>query len=149
MFSQKIKFLLLILTVGIISGCANIKTEPADDGYDSNHRNGGEGWSNGPPDLSQRWLNKQIDQALGNSNSPSKEQSEVEARLERLENQQNGIVTAPSGDITSPPGSGGYRPASNSKSYQEWKQAREGGSQEYKEFQEYKQWLEFQKNKAK
>ena len=144
--------------LGVISACSTTNVEPADDGYYTRQSNGGEGWGTKQPDLSKGWLNRQIDKAIGKGGSTtktSKENEELRARLERLENQQAGIVTSPSGDITAPP-SGAYRAPSNvggsnwqnSKSYQEWKQAREGGSAEYKEFQEYRDWLEFKKNKG-
>ncbi len=159
MLKKTIKYTSLFLILGIISACANVKKEPADDGYDTKVTNGGDGWGTTPPKVEDQFLNKQISKALGGKKKPSKEDEEIKARLERLENQQNGNVqiqpaVTNSSDITAPPiGSTRTSPSAgaswqNSASYQEWKRAKEGGSSDYQEFKEYKEWLEFKKLKA-
>ena len=161
---QKIFIAIGALTFALISGCSNIKTEPADDGYDTLPSNGGQGYGSKQPEPGSGWLDTQIAAALGDSKDSKKENEELRKRLERLENAQGqapATNNAPTtyqrnpNDITSPPVGGSSQAQSNvggvnwqnSASYQEWKRAKEGGSSDYKEFQEYKEWLEFQKIK--
>ena len=159
MVKSKIKFILLLSTLSIISACSNIKTEPADDGYNSRPRNGGDGWGEKTQDDKDRFLNRQIAKILKKGNS-KKTDKDIKARLERLERQQSQGSTqvqpaiTNSSDITAPPIGATRRSPNtnstnwqNSTSYQEWKLAKEGGSSDYKEFQEYKEWLEFKKLK--
>ncbi len=158
MLKKTIKYTSLFLMLGVISACANVKKEPADDGYESRQSYGGDGWGEKTQKEEDRFLNKQISKVLGGKKRSSKKDDEIRARLERLENQQNGNVqvqpaTTNSSDITAPPiGSTRTSPNvgsswQNSASYQEWKRAKEGGSSDYQEFQEYKEWLEFKKLK--
>ncbi len=164
MFVQKTFIATGALALILISGCSNIKTEPADDGYDTLPANGGQGYGTKPPEPGTGWLDTQIAAALGNNKKSEKENEELRKRLERLENAQQGqpqTNNVPNtyqrnpNDITSPPvGGSSLAPSNvggvnwqNSASYQEWKRAKEGGTSDYKEFQEYKDWLEFQKIK--
>ena len=145
-----------------MTACANVKREPADDGYDTEQVYGGDGWGTTPPKLEDQFLNRQIAKLL--KKKPAGD-DEIKARLERLENQQNGTaqpqpqtqtqtITTNSNDITAPPvgnrrsfpNTGGTN-WQNSTSYQEWKNEKAVGSSDYKEFQEYKEWLEFKKLK--
>ena len=92
-----------------------------------------------------------------------KENEELRARLERLEQaQQTGQtpVYQPAGrpgDITAPPVGGGNRAPlplpqqrptispEDAANFEEWKRARARGSSDYKDFKEYQEWLEFKK----
>ncbi len=100
-----------------------------------------------------------------------KENEELRARLERLENAQrtgNAPVYQPTnttnirnkGDLTVPPSVGGgpvvNAPVVNQQpsiaissqdtaNFEEWKRARASSSNDYQEFKEYQEWLEFKK----
>lgn len=161
MFKKTIQYTVLLLIISAVSACANIKTEPSDDGFESRQRNGGEGYGEKIANVNDRFINRQISKVIGGQKKKKTNNDELKARLERLERQQaqggqTQALPAPtitsSSDITAPPiGSTRTSPNiggaswQNSASYQDWKRAKDGGSSDYKEFQEYKEWLEFKK----
>lgn len=110
-------------------------------------------------DLEEKEERISLDKILGKSKK-QKESEELKARIERLEQGNNTTVDPSVNQLptTTSRSSGGITPPSmnrssskpstnpaNSVSYQEWLNAKNGNSTEYKDFKEYQDWLEFKR----
>lgn len=134
--------LIIVLISLMLSACAS--TGPAEDLWDREEKED-------KIDLGSIFKGK----AKKGQQATQQENEALRARIERLERQQGlpaSAATSPGGDITAPPAlgssvGGAYQPANpqGSVSYQEWLRAKQSNSDQYKDFKEYQEWLEFQK----
>lgn len=130
------KKLLALACVVMLSGCAI--TGPAEDQWDREEK--------------EDRIN--LSGIFGGSKSAStkkaeQENEELRRRIERLE---RGASSAPADANNAPANSAasvqqGGATSGSSVSFKEWSNARQKGSSDYDEFQEYQKWLEFKKFK--
>ncbi|MGH1543365.1 MAG: hypothetical protein ACRBHB_23380 [Arenicella sp.] len=145
---MKIRIVSAVLMLSLLQACAGVKVEPADDGYDSRPRNGGEGWGKETSDTdSGGWLNGVIFGKKKNSSD------DAQAAVERAENTNDGGANTLPPSMQKPAtnsagnSSSGNVNASSDASYRQWQEAKQKNSEEYKEFKEFKEWQEYQRSK--
>ena len=140
MLIKNVKVCVCVILLLVVQACANVPIEPADDGYESRPRYGGDGWGSETQDPSEGWLNRQI---FGKK----KQSGDSAKKVIEAANNRNASTTLPPSMQTV--GSTGVAESDEAAgvSFKDWQQAKQNNTDDYQEFEEFKRWQEYQRAK--